>query len=477
MQSSSRSTTLQAAESILALVEDTRRKVQSLRHSAELLDDLVLRERADEEVLLESPESLSHIESPESLSHLVPPVRVETTDAVPYEEQQTQALDEELAATLEDVILEPEPSVEPPVRSTGEPPVRTLEESDKAEESVKAEDEADEEEEPSIELETPSKEEPSIELETPSKEEPSIELETPSKEPPAAENEAETRAEARARAAAQIRMATQHAENAIQRATAQSKKADDEAYRKARNQGVAAIQLTGDGSSREVRDLVAIAEAEEDDLEMEAARSSEAEGGLKVDVLVPEVDVQSDADLPELTDSAAPFSSIKELQVKENPTPGQIAQFLGNARAAETRGDLQEAIVAYGDALDVNGELEIAWLGRGRCRTELGEFGAALSDFKRAQALSPEGVSAVLEMGNLYYARKGYLQAIHYYGEALAIEPQAVLALGRRGLCHFYLEDSGQALRDLREAFEIDPSMPNLRQSLEMVEQSLESGD
>jgi len=102
----------------------------------------------------------------------------------------------------------------------------------------------------------------------------------------------------------------------------------------------------------------------------------------------------------------------------------------------------------------------------------LGDFAAALSDLRRAQTIRKGSAAPVLEMGHLFYARKDYLRAIHYYGEVLDIETENAMALGRRGLCHHYLNDRAQALRDLKKAMEIAPELPNLAQSLQMVQQT-----
>ena len=102
-------------------------------------------------------------------------------------------------------------------------------------------------------------------------------------------------------------------------------------------------------------------------------------------------------------------------------------------------------------------------------RSKLGALGWFSS---WAQGIAPGSIQPVIEMGHLFYTRKDYLRAIHYYGEVLSQEPEHAMALGRRGLCHHYMEDSAQALRDITEAMSIDPSLPNLKQSLEMVEQA-----
>jgi tetratricopeptide (TPR) repeat protein len=302
----------------------------------------------------------------------------------------------------------------------------------------------------------------------------------PTEPPVRAENrsrgeiDAQARADARARSAEEIRSLSLSAEGRAAELDSLSRDDQDDAYRLASGLGVAAVQIMATGETREVRERVAIGEATNEDMndEVERTSGSTESGGLQVDVLIPEVELEDDAHLPELTDSALPFSSLTGLEVKDTIEPGLIARFLGVARSAESRGDLQEAIIAYGDALDVNGDLDIAWLGRGRCRTELGDFGAALSDLKRAQTIAPDSPEAVLEMGHLYYARKAYLQAIHYYGESLAIEPNSAIALARRGLCHHYMDEPVEALRDLQDAMEIDPDLPQLSSSLDMVKQS-----
>jgi tetratricopeptide (TPR) repeat protein len=431
MVPSSPSSSLSAAESLLGVLEDGRERIRSLRRTHLLLDDLIALE--GDSLVLQGPTN-----SPE------PPVRSTRADVMAYEEQLTQALDPDLLDTLED------PPIEPPVRGSDTSLSTSLQDekvdSPPPPEATEGEADSSDPTQPPVRTETLSK----------------------------GEMDAQARADARARSAAEIRSLSMAAEATAAEVDSQSREEQDDAYRMASDLGVAAVQIMATGETREVRERVAIGEASDEDLNDEVERTSQSteSGGLQIDVLIPEVELEDDAHLPELTDSALPFSSLTGLEVKDTIEPGLIARFLGVARAAESRGDLQEAIVAYGDALDVNGELDIAWLGRGRCRTELGDFGAALSDLKRAQTIAPGSPEAVLEMGHLYYARKAYLQAIHYYGESLAIEPNSAIALARRGLCHHYMDEPVEALRDLQQAMEIDPDLPQLSSSLDMVKQS-----
>ena len=383
-----------------------------------------------------------------SKEEAIPPIRADSPSTNPdnresplsFEEQPTQAIDPEMAASLLDA---------PP-----EPPVRTGTAKTIQEKSVSP-----------IERAAPPIRRPS--------ETPSVTQEPTPNEPPARPFDAESLLDARARSAAQVRSAQEHAEKAVREAEVQRQKDDDDAYHKAQGAQAAAIQITADGNTRVIQQSIAVGEAEHDDLKEPPARTSQStgSGSLQVDVLVPVVEVEEDLHLPELTDSAAPFANAQELQIKEHPLTGMLAGFLDDAQDAETRGDLPGAIQSYGDALDVDEGLENAWLGRGRCRIELGDYAAALSDLRRAQALSNGSTAAILEMGHLFYARKDYQRAIHYYGEVLDTEPSNAEAVGRRGLCHHYLGERERALTDLRKAVE-HPEMSHFQQGLQMILQT-----
>ncbi len=246
---------------------------------------------------------------------------------------------------------------------------------------------------------------------------------------------------------------------------------------------VAAVQILGVGAARTLSPTLELDGAPglgttEDDLQSGTGLDAD----LAVDFEEPEDDTEIEEDGPELTASLAedPLAGVivtrDGVQHRDGArvadadvAASQLDGLLLEAQAAEQRGNLREAVLHYSDLLSLKPSHGEAHLGRGRCLVELGDYGAAMSDFHRAEDLEPGRPEPFLEMGNLFYARKEYTKGISYYDQALEVAPGFALAWVRRGLCHQYLRDHAQALADLEKAASLDADIPNLGMYIDMA--------
>jgi tetratricopeptide (TPR) repeat protein len=149
--------------------------------------------------------------------------------------------------------------------------------------------------------------------------------------------------------------------------------------------------------------------------------------------------------------------------------PHTAAGFLARARAAEQAGNLRDAVECYGDLLSFDPYSLDAHLGRGRCLVDLGDYGAAMSDFTRAEDLAPDSPEPVVEMGNLYFARKEYKKAIAYYDHAIEQSPNHAMALCRRGICYYHRKRMSEAHADLKRAEALGAQVPGLQRYIQMT--------
>jgi tetratricopeptide (TPR) repeat protein len=180
------------------------------------------------------------------------------------------------------------------------------------------------------------------------------------------------------------------------------------------------------------------------------------------------------APIPQLTDTAEPLSmTAASLEPAEVISDDQVARALHIAAEAEQSGNIQSAIVRYGDVIDLDPLNFDARLGRGRCLMEMADYAAAMSDLQRAEDLSPESAQAPFEMGNLFYARKDYRRAITFYTQAINSDPELVFARVRRGMSYFYRRDHDKALADLERAQNLQPNMPGLSASINKVTRAM----
>jgi tetratricopeptide (TPR) repeat protein len=146
-----------------------------------------------------------------------------------------------------------------------------------------------------------------------------------------------------------------------------------------------------------------------------------------------------------------------------------VFTILSEASLALRSGRLIEAEQLLGDVLDLEPDHLSARIDRGRTRMNLGQLGPAMSDFQRAQDVSPDSAEPLTAMGDLYFGRKDYLRAVSCYDQALDLQPGHAMALCRRGVSHHSLGRPGLALEDLEQAQTLDPQIPSIGRYVAMV--------
>jgi tetratricopeptide (TPR) repeat protein len=170
---------------------------------------------------------------------------------------------------------------------------------------------------------------------------------------------------------------------------------------------------------------------------------------------------------PELSPAAEPV-------LPTVPSPAAVGSetafaMMSEALAAVSTGRLSDAVVHYGDVLDLEPDSRSARIGRGRALMNLGQYAAAMSDFQRAEDADPDAPEPMVAMGDLFFARKDYERAIHRYDAALERQPEHAMALCRRGICHHYRASRDLALDDLTQAQRIDPGIPSIERYVAMA--------
>ncbi|MBM4369169.1 MAG: tetratricopeptide repeat protein, partial [Deltaproteobacteria bacterium] len=186
-----------------------------------------------------------------------------------------------------------------------------------------------------------------------------------------------------------------------------------------------------------------------------------------------------DSGAPRLTDEEEPHTApmAESPSIKPAGDDARIAGLLDDAITAAGKGDLNRAIQAFTDVLDMRHDRADAHIGRGRCYLELGDYSSAMSDFQRAEDLHPERPDAHVAMGDLYFARKEYRRAIEFYDQAVELDGSHAMARCRRGISHYYRKNYRQAFQDLQRAYSLDPDIPNIRKYVQMAVKKMERPD
>jgi tetratricopeptide (TPR) repeat protein len=169
---------------------------------------------------------------------------------------------------------------------------------------------------------------------------------------------------------------------------------------------------------------------------------------------------QSPAGQPASNKAGTPLRSIDELTtaIKTSPTSALYAEraavYLLTGNAADAENDYSAAIRMR---LDEPGP----WIGRGRARTALGRFSAAIDDLDQAIRLKPDSSVAFLERGYAYGKMGEFPRAIQDLTRSLELE-NSVAVLTLRGSAYQATDQPAKALEDYTAALAISPNEPQL---------------
>jgi len=173
--------------------------------------------------------------------------------------------------------------------------------------------------------------------------------------------------------------------------------------------------------------------------------------------------LEAPPELTPTTQAQMPHATPTEMGTAE------VFDVLAHAMQATREGRLAEAILLFSDVLDMEPTHMDARIQRGRAHMEMGQYTEAMSDFQRAEDGAPQSPESMVAMGDLFFARKNYAQAIHHYDQSLDLNPSHAMAFCRRGICYHYQRRPDLALSDLSQAQELDPEIPNIARYVRMV--------
>jgi lipoprotein NlpI len=127
----------------------------------------------------------------------------------------------------------------------------------------------------------------------------------------------------------------------------------------------------------------------------------------------------------------------------------------GNAYYA--KGDNDNAIADYNQAIQLNPKDAAAFNNRGSAYFAKGNSDHAIADYSQAIQINPRDVGAYNNRGNAYYAKGDHERAIADYSQAIQIDPRNSRAYLSRGLANLYLGALPKTLNDLNQASALDP--------------------
>ena len=120
-------------------------------------------------------------------------------------------------------------------------------------------------------------------------------------------------------------------------------------------------------------------------------------------------------------------------------------------------GDLEQAVVSWEKALNINPNLSEAWHNRGSALGRLGHYEAAIDSFQNALSIDPNNYQAWNDRAHALYQLQQWSEAVESWSNALKITPGNHLFWYNRGCALEQLEQWSEAIASYEKALEIKP--------------------
>ena len=143
---------------------------------------------------------------------------------------------------------------------------------------------------------------------------------------------------------------------------------------------------------------------------------------------------------------------------------------LGDLFLAAPRRLFDQAVEAYGKAIELRPFFADAHVGLGDARAAKGDVDGAVKAYQQALLYNPVNPKVHMSLGKIYYSEKGlYYEAVNAYKKAIDLDPSSVEA--RMGLGEVY-EDKGlykEAIGEYRHVVELDSKHTGAMYNLALV--------
>ncbi len=131
--------------------------------------------------------------------------------------------------------------------------------------------------------------------------------------------------------------------------------------------------------------------------------------------------------------------------------------FILRADSLHNSEQFDKAVLEYTKAMEIDGTLADAYVGRGTALTAQDALEAAQQDFIRAIELAPDEADSRIRLAVTLTMRRNYSAAVVELGKALQLDPKSSEALMRLGNVHYFQKDYAKALDSYSQAVKADP--------------------
>jgi len=134
---------------------------------------------------------------------------------------------------------------------------------------------------------------------------------------------------------------------------------------------------------------------------------------------------------------------------RKNSSPSEQAlEFTKQGVSALQKGNVDAAINYYDKALEINPQLEVAYINRGYAYFSKGNLSQAIEDATKAIEIKPESMDAYGVRGDSHFQNGNYDQAIADYSKAIELNPQLGGAYTKRAYTYHAKGQLSRAVAD-----------------------------
>jgi len=160
------------------------------------------------------------------------------------------------------------------------------------------------------------------------------------------------------------------------------------------------------------------------------------------------------------TDSSAVSEYDATLEARSDEVVNSATEsmdYLQKGKDYFNRGDYQQAIEQYDEAIRLDPQYADAYFNRGRAYSYLGQHEQSKEDLDEAIRLNPQHAMAYNNRGIAYGQLGQYERAIEDFDEAIRLDSQDAKAYNYRGVAYGQLGQYERAIQDLDEAIRLNP--------------------
>ena len=141
--------------------------------------------------------------------------------------------------------------------------------------------------------------------------------------------------------------------------------------------------------------------------------------------------------------------------------------------ASSNKGEYEEAIQKYNEAVELNPNHAEFYNNRGNVKNKLRQYQEAISDFNKAIELDPNDAKAYHNRGVAKCHLEQYREAVSDFNKAIELDPNDAKTYYNRGRAEYDLEQYQEVIADCDKAIDLEPNYEDAYQLRGVAKQAL----